>query len=161
MRKNTPKDIFAKISIDLITGCGIWHSDRDKDGYPLVSWHGKTTRVTRLIWTFTHGPIAEGFQVLHSCDNPGCVNIEHFFLGTSADNRADCVAKNRQARGLKNGRHTHPESTARSERHGWVTHPESVPRGEHSGRYGKPAAASRGPDGKFNGPIHHQLSPPE
>lgn len=37
-------------------------------------------------------------HVLHKCDNPRCINPNHLFLGTNADNVADKVLKNRQAR---------------------------------------------------------------
>lgn len=143
MRKNTAADVFAKVSIDPITGCGIWSGVHDKDGYPLIKWSGKTVRVTRLIWTLKYGQIPAGLQVLHSCDNSKCPNDAHFFLGTSIENRADCVAKGRQAKGKKSGRYTKPERTARGVRHGSKTKPESVPRGEQHPHYGKPARVPR------------------
>lgn len=42
-------------------------------------------------------------QVLHRCDVRCCVNPDHLFLGTNADNMADKTAKGRAARDLKNG----------------------------------------------------------
>lgn len=56
---------------------------------------GKKWRHHRYVWTQTHGPIPKGMHVLHRCDRPSCVNPEHLFLGTNADNVADRVAKGR------------------------------------------------------------------
>jgi hypothetical protein len=49
----------------------------------------------RLAWAKANGPIPEGLKVLHRCDNPPCVNVEHLFLGTHLDNMADMTAKRR------------------------------------------------------------------
>jgi hypothetical protein len=47
------------------------------------------------------GEIPHKMQVCHKCDNPACINPEHFFLGTNQDNMKDMVNKNRQAKGIK------------------------------------------------------------
>lgn len=44
-----------------------------------------------------------GGVVMHSCDNPACINIVHLTLGTQQQNVADQVAKGRTAKGTKNG----------------------------------------------------------
>lgn len=49
-----------------------------------------------MAWTLERGEIPDGLQVLHHCDNPPCVNVEHLFLGTPGDNARDRDAKHRR-----------------------------------------------------------------
>ena len=60
----------------------------------------------RAAWMAVHGPIPEGMWVLHKCDTPACVNVEHLFLGTPTDNIKDMMAKGR-ANFLKGSQHHH------------------------------------------------------
>jgi hypothetical protein len=65
-------------------------------------------RAHRASWIIHKGPIPKGKFVLHTCDNPQCVNPEHLFLGTAKDNTEDCRKKGRLSaipdnKGEKNG----------------------------------------------------------
>jgi hypothetical protein len=78
------------------TRCIEWSGRRDKNGYGITS---KDKRAHREAWIEANGPIPAGMHVLHHCDNPPCINPEHLFLGTQADNNADMHAKGRYRNG--------------------------------------------------------------
>lgn len=72
------------------SGCLVWRGHLDKFGYG-GNAHRKSYE--------THvGPIPKGMCVLHRCDTPACVNPEHLFLGSLAENCRDRSRKGRSRR---------------------------------------------------------------
>lgn len=77
-----------------LDACWEWKGSRSKSGYghnPGLS----EVRAHRMSWVLYKGPIPEGMNVLHKCDNPPCCNPNHLFLGTPKTNAEDRDNKNR------------------------------------------------------------------
>jgi hypothetical protein len=92
-RKNTEQDFWAKVNISGPTNCWPWMASKIPDGYGNFSINGKIMLTHRLAWEFTFGPIPEGMNICHTCDNPPCCNPAHLFLGTQIDNIRDMIQK--------------------------------------------------------------------
>lgn len=83
------------------SGCWIWTACCCSSGYGKIGVGSAVERAHRVSWVIHNGPIPEGNGyhgtcVLHRCDVPACVNPDHLFLGTIADNISDMMAKGRR-----------------------------------------------------------------
>lgn len=84
--------------------CWEWVGARCNKGYGSIGIDGKTHRAHRVSWEIHSGKVPKDMCVLHVCDNPPCVNPDHLFLGTIADNNRDRQEKGRTQRGETHAR---------------------------------------------------------
>lgn len=96
------------------SGCILWNGARCGQGYGRVYWKGRVRQASHLAYESKVGEIPAGMVICHRCDTPACINPDHLFVGTHADNVADKVAKGRQDRGEEAGPAKLSEAQARA-----------------------------------------------
>ena len=102
------------------SGCWIWTSSTDQDGYGAFVGEAAGQMFRRAHrWSWAHHNnqrVPLGAHICHTCDNPRCVNPAHLFLGDPLANMRDKVAKGRLrvADGEKNGHAKLTEAQARA-----------------------------------------------
>jgi hypothetical protein len=95
------------IKINPENGCHEWQLALSV-GYGTISIKNRSYRAHRIAWSvYNEREIPEGMVIMHTCDNPKCINPEHLQLGTVADNNLDKKNKGRQS---KIGRKFNPPS---------------------------------------------------
>lgn len=86
--------LLAKV--EKTESCWLWNGAKLKFGHGVIGIGNKKTILThRASWIIHKGEIPKNLCVLHKCDVPNCINPEHLFLGTYADNNSDMHKKGR------------------------------------------------------------------
>ncbi len=98
-RRSLQERFDEKYIPEPMSGCWLWTAHCQPNGYGAIErFDGISLLAHRVSWELHFGPIPTGLCVCHKCDVKSCVNPNHLFLGTHADNVADKVKKNRQSR---------------------------------------------------------------
>lgn len=109
LMKGTKERFGSKWTPEPYSGCWIWVGSArnvrpSKRVYGEFVYQKRHLLAHRVSWTLHNGDIPVNINVLHRCDTTLCVNPDHLFLGTQADNVSDCVRKSRNATGERAGR---------------------------------------------------------
>ena len=87
------------------SGCWEWGGKRNGEGYGIVYAlrHGlRGARAHRVMYELHVGPIPEGEEIRHKCDNPPCVNPDHLEPGTHLMNMDDMTMRGRSPMAYEN-----------------------------------------------------------
>lgn len=81
--------------------CWEWNGSLNKSGYGQIMGEkgNRRPRLAHVISWEIHNNCKTKLCILHSCDNPKCVNPHHLREGTQIENIADTVARDRTCRG--------------------------------------------------------------
>jgi len=102
MNQQTLKRFWAKVK--KTDTCWLWTASKRAKGYGAFVWalpSGEIVqgRAHRFSFELLNGPIPQGMCILHRCDTPACVNPDHLYLGTKAENNEDMRRKGRHVPG--------------------------------------------------------------
>ena len=75
--------------------CWLWTGAKDAKGYGHIHYNGRSRKAARVVYEMEVGPIRDGLLLLHSCDNPPCVNPAHLRPGTQSENMTECAERGR------------------------------------------------------------------
>lgn len=91
------KRLLSKYKVNEATGCWEWTGQKKKDkfAYGLIWIGDRNYRAHRVSYEIHKGPIPEGLDILHSCDNPPCINPDHLSVGTRGENCQDAASRDR------------------------------------------------------------------
>lgn len=92
------KRFWDKVAVKGPDDCWEWQAYRGGAGYGRFGAGRKVFTASRIFWELANGEIPDGLFVCHRCDNPGCVNPGHLFLGTPKQNIDDMCSKGRAKR---------------------------------------------------------------
>ena len=98
-KKTDPIERFLS-KVEITDDCWLWREGLDRDGYGLFGFEGKQWRAHRYMKHITDGLDPNLPVVMHTCDNPSCVNPDHLVNGTVQENNLDKHLKGRN-RGWK------------------------------------------------------------
>jgi len=94
------KDQFLVGVVEQPSGC--WYRGTGT-ARSQIFHEGRGQSGARVAWSLFRGPIAPGLKACHQCDHPRCVNPDHLFLGTHAENMDDRGRKGRVSRPKTSG----------------------------------------------------------
>ena len=93
-----PTALWNRVDVQGPDDCWNWLGalkDKQKLAYGGTGIPGLPTRAHIAAWVLENGPVPDGMQINHHCDNPLCCNPAHLYAGTHEQNMADKARRGR------------------------------------------------------------------
>jgi hypothetical protein len=103
-KREADKERFlSKVRKPAGEGCWVWTAAKTRSRvknssvkpYGVFRYEGVPQSAHRASYKLFNGAIPPGMNVMHTCDEPTCVNPEHLKLGYQLENMADKIRKDR------------------------------------------------------------------
>jgi hypothetical protein len=102
--------------VNFTSNCWEWTGTKYRGGYGhfrrQINGEWVMAKAHRYSYEVHKGPIPDGLLILHSCDNPSCVNPAHLRAGTAKENVQDMIKKGRKKYGTSPGNKQHSKELA-------------------------------------------------
>jgi len=96
MNEDDEDRFWKKVDIRGSDDCWGWTASKNNDGYGQFHFKRKCRRAHRVVLViFGRMNISDDVVVMHTCDNPSCVNPNHLVIGTQSENMWDASKKGR------------------------------------------------------------------
>lgn len=109
MKKTLEQRFWEKVDVREVDECWEWTANKIPQGYGYISVGNKhkgtrkEIRAHRVSYEIAKGKLKDGQVVMHTCDNPSCVNPNHLVAGTQSENLKDMVRKGRNKKVVPHG----------------------------------------------------------
>lgn len=90
--------LMSKAVKNVDTGCMEMQSGLDRCGYGRFKINGRSLGAHKISYILHHGDYdQDNLEIMHSCDNPKCINPDHLSVGSHSENIIDCILKGRHS----------------------------------------------------------------